>query len=86
MLDSIPAPGKHFYHGDGIGITYNTPGEAAAWLFAHTAHIDGFTQSMFNLAAVFGHWGDFKGMRETLNLLVDVLAELATLKGEDILK
>jgi hypothetical protein len=37
---------------------------------------------MLSLAVNHSRWGDFRGMRETLNYLVDVRVRVAELRGE----
>ena len=64
---------KFYNAGDGESISYNTVDEIADWLTARPEHVTGYRDTMFGLAANFHAWGDYVGMRETLNFIVDVL-------------
>lgn len=77
-----PIPRKHFYAAPGGGIQYDTADEMAAWLFAHPMEVDDYNLAMYRLAQSVAAWNDYATMRETFNLLVDVMIALAKLRGE----
>lgn len=70
---------RWFSAGDGHGFDYETAEEVAAILVEHPDWLASYKETMYALAANFEAWHDYKGMRETLNILVDVLVELAQL-------
>lgn len=76
---------KWFSAGDGRSISYDTAQEVAAFLFEHLDLIPGYNDSMYDQAKFYAAWRDLKGMRECLNLLVDVHVELAKLSDSDFL-
>jgi hypothetical protein len=75
---------RFFTSGD-YGITYGTVEEIVWFLFGAPELIQNYNDCMISLANVHGNWGDFRGMRETLNFLVDVRVSLARLRGEKYL-
>jgi hypothetical protein len=80
--DSRAIP-KYFYHNGDDGIAYNTVDEIAQWLLDRPDAIDGFQQSMLDLAVGCSHWGAFRTMRDILNRLVDVRIRIAELRHEE---
>lgn len=74
---------KYWYDSGNASIAYNTIEEIATFLLAHTEiGIYEYSESMIKLANVHAAWGDYKGMRETFNFLVDVRIRLAELREE----
>lgn len=72
-----------FFSTEDHGITYGTV-EEIVWFLYNLPHlIQDYNDGMISLANVHGSWGDFLGMRETLNFLVDVRISLARLRGEN---
>lgn len=78
MTDQPAALKHYFYH----GFEYDTADEMAAFLHAHPEEIAPYTASAYRLADGMGAWGDYRGMRGVLNMLVDVRVALAKLRGE----
>lgn len=78
-------PRNSFTASSGIGITYDTQDEMAAWLLEHPQEAPAYRQSAYDLANMFGNEGDYRGMRELLNFMVDVFVALAKLKGDKYL-
>lgn len=85
QLSHPESPYKRFYRLGNIGISYNTVEEIAKFLT--TAPVPEiatyeYSEGMIQLANVHAAWGDYKGMRENLNFLVDVRIRVAELRGE----
>jgi len=77
------AANKRFYSSDDEGITYGTVEEIAQFLHNRSNEVlVSYCESMISLASVHATWNDFRGMRETLNFLVDVRIRVAELRGE----
>lgn len=78
---------SHFFSaGKEGGFEYETAQEVAAILMEHPDWLPSYKETMYALAANFEAWHDYKGMKETLNMLVDVLVELAQLNKVSHLK
>lgn len=88
-MASEPASEKtntnRFYSCGGEGITYSTVDEIAWFIYPSKTAIQEYSESMIALANVHAAWGDFKGMRDNLNFLVDVRIKIAELLGENYL-
>lgn len=70
-----------FFQTEDHGITYGTL-EEVVWFLYNLPHlVQDYNDAMMRLANVHGNWGDFKGMRDTLNFLVDVRVSLVRLQG-----
>ncbi len=75
---------NRFFNSDDEGISYSTVEEIAQFLYRRSnAVLVSYGGSMISLASVHCTWGDFRGMRETLNFLVDVRIRVAELRGEE---
>jgi hypothetical protein len=73
---------ERFFSTGDEGITYTNVLEIARFIYDMPHRIQDYTDSMVSLANVHAAWGDYKGMRETLNFLVDVRVTVAELRGE----
>lgn len=86
MTDNSQHYRNSFTARSGLGISYDTPDEMAAWLLEHPQEAPAYRQSAYDLANMFGDAGDYRGMRELLNFMVDVFIALAKLRGEKYLE
>jgi hypothetical protein len=75
-----------FYSTGDEGITYNTVEEIADFIYDRPHKIEEYSESMICLANVHAAWGDFRGMREVLNFMVDARIRVAELRRESHLK
>lgn len=75
---------RYFRAGE-IGLAYETVDGIAAFLRANPQHIEVYQASMVDLARAHQAWGDYQGMREEFNFLVDVLMQVEVLNksGEE---
>jgi hypothetical protein len=71
---------------DGSAVTYDNPLEMALWLLQHPDELDNWHSSMYRLASQQAAWDNYRGMRDVLNWLVDVLAARAKLNGNTVLE
>lgn len=76
---------KYFYRHGVESISYNNVLEISLFLTKHPGAIQAYTVAMTDLANVHAACGDYRGMRETLNFLVDVRVQVAELRGEKYL-
>jgi hypothetical protein len=77
---------SRFYSTGDEGIVYNTVEEIADFIYDMPHKVEEYSESMVSLANVHAAWGDFRGMRETLNFMVDVRVRVAELRGQSHLK
>ena len=70
----------------GLGVTYDTSAEMAAWLLEHPQETAAYRQSAYDIANMFGDVGDYRGMRKCLDFMVDVFVALAKLRGNKYLE
>lgn len=80
---ATPVLPKRYFRSGHSTICYNSVHEIALFLWALPECLPDYTESMYSLAAVHAAWGDFAGMRETLNYLVDVRIRIAELRDQD---
>ena len=73
---------RYFYNTPiGPGCQYDTADEMAVWLLVHPREVDDYSLSMWRTAQSVASWGDYRTMRDTLNMLCDVMIALAKLRG-----
>lgn len=64
---------KRWYTNGDESIAYDTAYEIAAFLYRRQHLIQDYRLTAYGLAETCAAWGDWKGMRESLNFLVDVM-------------
>jgi hypothetical protein len=76
----------YYYQTETMTIAYQTPEDIIPFLIQHPERISGYINTMERLARTMHAWGDYRGMREIYNILVDVLIGVKKAQGENILE
>jgi hypothetical protein len=76
----------YYYQTETMTIAYQTPEDIIPFLIQRPELVPSYINTMERLARTMHAWGDYRGMREIYNILVDVLIGVKKAQGENILE